>query len=372
MVYEQCTLDELERALGFISDLAHVRHEWVNVGNAIKSEFGELGFDAWAHWSSSYPKFNHREALTVWKSFKAFKVNIGYVFKRAIAAGYTREKREFSPEEKARYAREREARLAAIEAQQKLDDAEEAAWHDEVSRVALKVWELLHPVGRSEYLGRKKVGAHGLGFPRAPILLVWRSDAIGIDILTDKASIDAGFAAAKAHDLSLRYIKPGDIVVPLCDAAGKLWSLQIINKKGNKTFLKHGRKAGCFHFIGEYGAGTSVVALCEGYSTGASIHAARGWPVAVAIDAGNLPPVAEAVFNDYLQRGLNPIFIVCADNDAQTPGNPGLAYAQKAAKLCCGAVCVPNFDDQRHHGDFNDLQQGLGNDVVAAQLDAAL
>lgn len=337
-------LDDVKNALTFIDDLAHVRHEWVNVGNAIKTEFGEYGIDAWLDWSAAYPKFNKRDALAVWKSLKAGKVSVGYIFKRAIANGYTPEPREFTPEEKARYAREREVRQKAIAAQQVLDDAEIAQWQAAVADAAMQVWVDLRTVGRSEYLGRKRVGAHGVAFPHSPILLVNCADTIGVDIFRDKASITAGFAAAKAQGLSLRYIKPGDLVVPLCDVYGVLWSLQIINKNGNKQFLKHGRKSGCFHFIGEYGGDSPVVVLCEGYSTGASIHAARGWPVAVAMDAGNLPPVAADIAADYARRGLKPTFIVCSDNDAQTPGNPGLEFAKKAAKLCMGAVCVPNFE----------------------------
>lgn len=41
---------------------------------------------------------------------------------------------------------------------------------------------------------------------------------------------------------------------------------------------------------------------------------------------------------------------ICADNDANTPGNPGLTKAREAAQSCSGFLAVPPI-----FGDFNDL-----------------
>lgn len=334
--FEPTTLEECIDALNYVRDLAHVREDWVNIGNALKSEFGELAFDAWADWSSHYPKFKISEARSVWKSLRPGKVSLGYLFKRAIASGYSRQKREFTAEEKQRFAAERAARMEAIAAQALIDEQEELRWHTEISRVSCEILTHTKAIGPSAYLGKKRVGAFGVRFPVEPMLVL--IDEQKAWVVTGDG-VKEGFAAAKKNGWSLRFIRPGDLLVPLRDAAGTVWNVQIINKAGKKLFLKNGRKAGLFHFIGEPPVGASALCIAEGYSTAASINLATGWPVVVGIDAGNLPPVAVAV------RGMFPeaVIIISADDDSDTPGNPGLTKANQAAALVGAAVCIPNL-----------------------------
>jgi putative DNA primase/helicase len=49
----------------------------------------------------------------------------------------------------------------------------------------------------------------------------------------------------KAHGLR-KYAFGSNLVIPMRDAAGKLWNIQIINEAGDKEFLWHGRKKGTF------------------------------------------------------------------------------------------------------------------------------
>lgn len=334
--FEPTTLEECIDALNYVRDLAHVREDWVNIGNALKSEFGELAFDAWADWSSHYPKYKASEARSVWKSLRPGKVSLGYLFKRAIGSGYSRQKREFTAEEKQRFAAERAARMEAIAAQAEIDEREELRWHTEVSRVSCEILANTKAIGPSAYLGKKRVSAFGVRFPVEPMLVL--IDEQKAWVVTGDG-VKEGFAAAKKNGWSLRFIRPGDVLVPLRDAAGTVWNVQIINKAGKKLFLKNGRKSGLFHLIGEPPVGASALCIAEGYSTAASIHLATGWPVVVGIDAGNLPPVAVAV------RGMFPeaVIIISADDDSDTPGNPGLTKANQAAALVGAAVCIPNL-----------------------------
>lgn len=147
----------------------------------------------------------------------------------------------------------------------------------------------------------------------------------------------------KNHGLRLH---KGLLVIPLRDSGGSLHSLQFIDGEGNKRFLSGGRKKGCYFLIG-----SPVESLCvaEGVATAATIHESTGLPVAVAFDAGNLLIVAQAIRAKF----PNIEIILCADNDAQTPGNPGLTRAQEAAAAVGGRLAVPPCV-----GDFNDFLRG--------------
>ena len=149
------------------------------------------------------------------------------------------------------------------------------------------------------------------------------------------------------------------LLVPLRDTAGKLHSLQTITPDGQKRF--RGRMKGCYHAMGKP-AGHLVIA--EGYATGATIHEATGWPVAVAFNAGNVGPVAAALHKAYPDLTL----VIAADDDRLTPGNPGTTAAKQAALAVGGFVVLPQFPAGRPDKatDFNDLAALIGLDAVRA------
>lgn len=137
------------------------------------------------------------------------------------------------------------------------------------------------------------------------------------------------------------------LVIPMRDSAGVLHSLQFIDGEGNKRFLSGGRKKGCYFAIG---SPSESLCIAEGYATAASIHESTGLPCAVAFDSGNLEAVALALRAKFPEIEIT----LCADNDANTPGNPGLTKAREAAAACGALLAVPPVP-----GDFNDLiQQG--------------
>nr|MBP6718150.1 toprim domain-containing protein [Rhodoferax sp.] len=77
----------------------------------------------------------------------------------------------------------------------------------------------------------------------------------------------------------------------------------------------------------------------EGYATGASIHECTGHAVAVAFNAGNLEAVAVALRTKYPALKI----IIAADDDHQTPGNPGITKAKAAAQTTGATLAVPVF-----------------------------
>lgn len=127
------------------------------------------------------------------------------------------------------------------------------------------------------------------------------------------------------------------LLIPLRDVSGQLHSLQFIMPGGEKRFITGGRKRGCYYAIGR-----PVDALCiaEGYATAATIYEATGHATACAFDAGNLEPVARALRGKFPDLRL----ILCADNDQETENNPGVRYAESAARAVRGLLAVPTFE----------------------------
>lgn len=161
-------------------------------------------------------------------------------------------------------------------------------------------------------------------------------------------------------------VHDGKLVIPMYDGDG-VHSLQFIAPNGDKKFLPGGRVSGCCHIIGKP---SDVICVAEGYATGASIHEATGYAVAIAFNAGNLPPVARYLSSLFSDLRL----IVCADDDSETRDNPGLTKAREAAQAVGGRLAVPDFGTPRPEGasDFNDLYRHAGADAVRNIVERAL
>jgi putative DNA primase/helicase len=152
--------------------------------------------------------------------------------------------------------------------------------------------------------------------------------------------------AVQPHNLRQR---GGLLIVPLLDAFGLLWNVQRIQADGGKRF-KPGRAGGLFSPIGDFNAPATIL-ICEGWATGATLHEEAGHPVLCAMNAGNLPPVAKAARSAWAGAEL----VICADNDRQTEGNPGVTYATAAAKAVGAKLIVPQFPEGVAGSDFNDM-----------------
>jgi len=159
------------------------------------------------------------------------------------------------------------------------------------------------------------------------------------------------------------------LLIPLRDTQGALRSLQFIQSTGEKRFKSSGIIAGCYCLIGDAPVPATPLLICEGWATGCSLYEATGLPVAAAMSADNLMRVAQS-----LRTTLPDVpLIICADDDIETKGNPGLAKAREAAKAVSAQMAVPNFGPNRQTGavDFNDLHLAHGAEAVKASVNAA-
>ena len=252
--------------------------------------------------------------------------------------------------------------------------AAEKAVAERAARRAQHVWSQCFPEGESGYLARKQVSA-----------------------------------------LGVRFTPSGAMVVPMCDAAGKIWGLQFILDKANpkharriaqtgrdkEYWPKHLTKQGHYHLIG--GLPTDIALVAEGYATVASAYAGTGLPIAVAFDAGNLPAVAKALHkrfprarilvladDDYLTKCHNKIdgkkcgiYTLATEQPCRScgapllAGNAGVKQASAAALAVGGEWLAPHFSvprpvDQKGHTDFNDLHLSEGLHMVRAQIESKI
>ncbi len=314
------------------------RDTWLRMAMAIKSELSDAGFDIWDTWSRQSGEYKERDARHVWKSCKALgAVTIGTLLYEAQQNGFKLQTGQRMTDEQAEErARQREAIRQQAEAELKKNQAEAAA-------LAGRIWDAAQPVHTHPYLVRKGVNAYDLRAGKWPLF--------------NKQGEHYGTAE-------------NVLLIPVRDAKGNITTLQGIwdakpfGYETDKTYLRDGRKSGSFHVIGQPGDGDTL-ALVEGYATGATVHELTGWCVVVCFDRTNLKPVAEQF------RKANPaaLMVVCADNDRDTDGNPGLTDAKKAGALVNARVIVPEFGDKAGT-DFNDLLHSCGLEEARRQLTA--
>jgi phage/plasmid primase-like uncharacterized protein len=225
--------------------------------------------------------------------------------------------RQLTEEERRQYRQ----RLDAIK---EARDAAEHQRQSEGAQRAQQIWDAASAASPTHpYCQRKRVQAHGLRLYRGPLVIAGRT-------------VD------------------GALLCPLSDIAGQLWSLEFLLADGTKLFLPGGRKRGCFHQIG---TAETVIALVEGYATGASVHESTALPVLVGFDAGNLLPVAKA----WREHSPDCRMLVCGDHDANGTGQTA---ARDAAAAVEGVAVVPETAGD----DWNDVLVREGPEAVGAAL----
>jgi putative DNA primase/helicase len=251
---------------------------------------------------------------------KLFDDGIGGVF-GDFSSGF---ESSWQAEREAKYsAAEIAAFKARIAEERKQREAEEAQRKAEAQTKAAAIWQKAEPApGDHPYLTRKGIKASG----------------------------------AKLHN--------GALVIPMRDGVD-IHSLQFIGPDGDKRFLTGGRVKGCYFSIGNP-KGAAALCIAEGFATGATIHEATGYPVAVAFNAGNVGAVAKAMREKFPDLPL----ILCADDDTQTESNPGLTAATEAARSVGGLLALPDFGIDRPVGatDFNDMAALYGQEATASAI----
>lgn len=335
-------LHEIEAALSYIS--SDDRQTWITVSFILADEYGDAAGNAFINWSSTSPSYDEKDAEKKWR--QALRHNpsgkaagLGTIIQMAKQNGWVRHDSKPVPEHVvAKHREQREQRRAALELEAK-------TLADAAASLAESVW----------------AAAEGAP-PDHPYL-----EAKGI------------YADCKyAESVKLEYQDDGEsksytlkqcLVIPIWQSSGKLSSLQLINPQGEKHFIAGGIKRGGYCVIGKITKLTPKAVICEGYATGASIFMATSLPVIVAFDAGNLMPVAEKMH----QALPDTAFIIAADNDKYTAGNPGLRYGSEAAAAIGATMAYPEFfgHDTSEPTDFNDQYQLYGLQAVQDTIKAA-
>jgi phage/plasmid primase-like uncharacterized protein len=147
----------------------------------------------------------------------------------------------------------------------------------------------------------------------------------------------------------------GNILIPLSDEYGVIWSVQRIDQEGGKKINNCGRLTGNFYIIG---GERDVVYVCEGYATAQTVAMATGKTAVMAVSAGNLATVGEKIGKMFPSAQL----VFAADNDQKPDSdeNPGIKAANNAVKqIARGVVMAPPFPVGQK-GDWNDyaIQHG--------------
>jgi putative DNA primase/helicase len=315
--------DRIRAALSHVP--ADTRDTWVQMGMAVKAELGDSGFDLWDTWSQASDAYSETDARAVWRSFKAGGITIATLFKEAIAHGYTESEplKPLDPAESARRraTREREAQEAA---------EQHGRTQAEAAEKARDLWD--------------------------------RAGKVHADHAYVRAKKIKPFGAKQLRE---------QLVIKIQDVDGAHHSTQYIQPDGCKTFQTGGRISGCFAAVtaGVKPNASTPLLIAEGFATACSLHEATGFPVAAAMNAGNLLNVAKA------WRAKHPRvrIVICADDDTETAGNPGMTKALEAARAVGASLAVPDFGPDRpdRSSDFNDLHALDGLDALRRCVDAA-
>ncbi|SDZ15466.1 toprim domain-containing protein [Pseudomonas sp. NFIX28] len=166
-----------------------------------------------------------------------------------------------------------------------------------------------------------------------------------------RAAPDHPYLVAKGvRSYGLRQ-RGADLLVPLY-LDGRLVNLQRIAPDGAKRFLPGGRVKGTYSPLGIIEP-SSVLCICEGWATAASLHQHGGYVVAAAMNAGNLIPAAMGLRSRYPGQAI----VIAGDDDRLTDGNPGRKAANAAAAAVGGQVAFPEWPEGAPDDltDFNDL-----------------
>lgn len=153
-----------------------------------------------------------------------------------------------------------------------------------------------------------------------------------------------------------------------------------------KRFTKGFEKVGAACRLGDEPMDGELILLAEGYATAASGREGVGYehPVYMALDSGNLPPVARILRAKYPN---SPLLVLADDDYLPKPnGDENLAGEKKARQAVQevgnAALVLPRFSAARRASkadeslpqltDFNDLHCAEGIEPVREQIRAAI
>ncbi|HDS7653157.1 TPA: toprim domain-containing protein [Klebsiella variicola] len=195
-----------------------------------------------------------------------------------------------------------------------------------------------------------------------------RTDIAGcVATLAAKASAgQSAYLTSKGLQCPFPMLSKSTLLLVLKNGAGAVTGAQMIKPDGNKRLVAGTVKKGSFCVVNSVESPETVV-IAEGLATTLSVNLMRPDALAVvAVDAGNLLPVAEVMRRRYPEARI----IIAADNDIK-PGEPntGKEAAEKAAKAVSGWVALPQSEEK---ADWNDYYQQHGLEAATAAFNDSM
>lgn len=319
---EPIDLSMLPGLLSFIpADIP--REDWARFLMSAKSEFGENAKGVMLEWSATASNFDKNAFNSTWKSIRSDGgVTIATLVHEAKQNGF-----KFAPmsaSDKKRIRTEQRKRHAQRKKQEAIDKEKREQLYAEAK---IRANKLLNE--RAFYSN-----------PQHPYFV-----NKGINNVLDQLNRVYQFA--------------NTLMIPVYHFVGHdswaVCSLQYIDDKGGKFFLKGGQTKGAF-FPVRFNGTSGTIVICEGFATGVTLAAQYEMvaDVVCAFNARNLAPVAKA----FKQRYPLSRIVVAGDNDRQTElstgVNVGIVKATEAAKLVDGALMIPEFSQHERGTDWND------------------
>ncbi len=318
--------------------------DWVRVGMALHSEFGDAGFDLFDEWSAIGTTYCPDTCRQAYRSFKSDGgVTLGTLAHFAKQGGY-RSGGSYGPREIAPKVQKRKAaddKRQAEDPQQTLQDT---------TLKAQAIWSAaIRASADNPYIKRKQVKV-------TPTLK---------EIALSKVRDLLGYLP-KSGGESLS----GDTVlvapiVQIREGKRVISNVELIDGLGLKAALPgRGTKAGGFWAaakLPECDEEGVTILIAEGAATALSAYQATGHPTVASLSAGNLPAVAKLIHKLYPKASL----VVLADI-----GN-GQADAEKAAQLVGCRIAVPALPEGASGKDFNDMAIAAGLESVSAAINGA-
>ncbi|MDB2550720.1 relaxase domain-containing protein [Rickettsiales bacterium] len=176
--------------------------------------------------------------------------------------------------------------------------------------------------------------------------------------------------------------KDNRLLISAKNKDNQIRTIQSIDAKGNKRFLKGAEKQGNFFLIkGTAKENEKTIYLAEGVATAISINQATNCPTIACFDAGNIEKTLKELTTKFKDKN----FIIAADNDRfkrnketnkieEKSQNTGKQKAIETAKKYNAKVILPHFKnpENKDHikllSDFNDLHKHYGIDHLKEQL----
>jgi putative DNA primase/helicase len=156
-----------------------------------------------------------------------------------------------------------------------------------------------------------------------------------------------------------------NLVVPVRDIDGKIWSVEEVYPNGFKEARSGCRRKGGFHVIGQIVPDHRELTIyfAEGFATAASIYAATGAPTVCCFGTGGIRAIPKVFRQKYPSARL----VVCGDRDKT--GEESHKAAEEGAKVAGGSCLFPEFKSlEGQPTDFNDLHVAEGLEEVKRQL----